>query len=543
MGIRARFSQVLLMVMIGAAISAGPAVAIAPRYMSSRVGVTTAASDAALDAYLRSQLDELSLPGLSAAVVRGGVIEHLVAMGEADGAGRPMTAQTPVHLASISKGFTALAIMQLVQAGKIRLDDPVVTYLPWFRLADEAASKEITVAQCLHHTSGIPVGNFDLQLNFKAANIAGSTPVEQGVRSLATVALRARPGASFEYTNLGYNVLGAIVEAVSGQTYADYVATHIFGPLRMTHTHSTIETARKDGLAEGFSTIFGVYRQRSVPTPEASEPSATTFSSAEDLAHEIEMYLAGGNYNGTELISPATEKALHAPAVRVEDATYTMGWWRHPQWELSTQPGDPTADAAVPTILEHDGDWPNTKTYIGYVPATREGLVLLVNANSESQGSTVWALHTNAWRVLHGMAPENIVPQEEFLQRFGWQIAAAILLLELLVAAATSWALRRRPAPLPRRTGAARIWWLGLPLLLDASVLVLGLVLVPDNFNTTFLRLVADSSPDVGWLVVAAVVVAAVSAAIRLVALIRMGVTDWRNRSRTGAPARPLDTG
>ena len=542
MRITARFSRVLPLVMIGAAILAGPAAALAPRHMGGRVAVVTAASDAALDAYLRSQLDELGLPGLSAAVVRGGVIEHLVAMGEADDTGRPMTGQTPVHLASISKGFTALAIMQLVQAGKIRLDDPVVTYLPWFRLADEAASQKITVAQCLHHTSGIPVGDFDLQLNFKAVNIAGSTPVEQGVRSLATVALRDRPGASFEYTNLGYNVLGAIVEAVSGQTYADYVATHIFGPLRMTHTHSTIETARKDGLAEGFSTIFGVYRQRSVPTPEASEPSATSFSSAEDLAHEIEMYLAGGNYYGTELISPATEKALHAPAVIVDDATYTMGWWRHPQWELSTDPGDPTADAAVPTIVEHDGDWPNTKTYIGYVPATREGLVLLVNANSQSQGSKVWALHANAWRVLHGIPLESFVPQEEFLQRFGWQIAAAIVLLELLVAVTTSWTLRRRPAPLPRKSGAARILWLGLPLLLDASVLVLGLVLVPDNFDTTFPGLVTDSSPDVGWLVFAAVVVAAVSAATRLVVLIRMGVTDWRNRSRAG-PARRLDAG
>ena len=126
-----------------------------------------------------------------------------------------MTPQTPIHLASLSKGFAALAVMQLVEAGAVDLDAPVQRYLPWFRVADEAASAQITVAQCLHHTSGIS-HDADFQIRLATEGITGPTSVEQGVRALSAVALRDAPGASFQYTNLGYNILGAIVEAVSG---------------------------------------------------------------------------------------------------------------------------------------------------------------------------------------------------------------------------------------------------------------------------------------------------------------------------------------
>ncbi len=183
--------------------------------------------------------------------------------------------------------------------------------------------------------------------------------------------------------------MGAIVEAVSGQPYADYLAAHVFGPLQMTHTFSTIDQARSGGLAEGFSTVFGAYWQRPVSTPEALQPSATTFSSAEDLAHEIEMYLAAGSYHGTPLISPDTEKALHAGTPVNDEVSYSMGWWLRPQWELSTDPGNASADAAVATVIEHGGDWDNTSTYMGYVPSTGEGLVVLINANSSTEGSEI----------------------------------------------------------------------------------------------------------------------------------------------------------
>jgi CubicO group peptidase (beta-lactamase class C family) len=528
--------RVLIIACAAAAIAlTAPAAAGQPGTGESVSPGRAAATDADLDAYLQDQVDQFGLPGAAAAVVRDGVIEHLVAVGEADDTGRPLTPQTPVHLASLSKGFAALAVMQLVQAGKVELDAPVQRYLPWFRVADEAASARITVEQCLHHTSGIP-HDFDIPIRLLTEEITGPSAIEQGVRALSTVTLRDTPGASPEYTNLGYNTVGAVVEAVSGEHYGDYLAGHVFGPLGMTHTYTTIDQARRDGLAEGFSTLFSVYRERPAATPEALQPSATTFSSAEDLAHEIEMYLAHGSYHGTTVINPATEKTLHAPGPTFGPWSYSMGWWLRPQWELSTQPGDPAANAGLDTVVETVGDWDNTTTYMGYVPTTGTGLVVLINAGSETQHSELRGIEENAWRVLLGVPTVPVVPQEEFLQRYGWQIAAGFVLLELLAAGATFLALRRRSRRNLPRTGRVRIRWLGAPLLLDLTVLLLGLVLIPAHFDTGFDDLVNKTTPDVAGLILAAVGIAAVSAVTRIVLLIRTAI----GRRRTGtAPPEP----
>jgi CubicO group peptidase (beta-lactamase class C family) len=433
--------------------------------------------------------------------------------------------------------------MQLVEAGSVDLAAPVQRYLPWFRLADGAASVQITVAQCLHHTSGIP-HDADFRIRLATEDVTGPTSVEQGVRALSAVTLRDAPGASFQYTNLGYNILGAIVEAVSGQPYADYLATHVFGPLQMTHTYTTIDQARSGGLAEGFSTVFGTYWQRPVSTPEALQPSATTFSSAEDVAHEIEMYLAAGTYHGIPLISPDTEKTLHAATPVNGEVSYSMGWWLRPQWELSADPGNPTADAAVATVIEHGGDWDNTVTYMGYVPASGQGLVVLINANSATEGSEIQAIPGNAWRVLLGVPAQPVVPQEDFLQRFGWQIAAAIVAVQLLVAVGTVFMIRRRSRSIPSGADPRRRWLLGLPLILDGGVLLLGLVLIPTHFDSPFLDLLSDSPPDVAGLVLAALAIAVTSAVTRIVLLIRDrkegGPTKTRSSGATSTEAPVL---
>ena len=231
-------------------VPAGPAsAASAPGSVqvdTPRVAVEAAASDAALDRYLKMQLGEVGLPGLSAAVIRDGKIEHLVAFGKADDTGRAMTPQTPVLLASLSKSFTALAVMELVQAGRIELSAPVQWYLPWFRVADVEASKQLTVAELLHHTSGLP-SSADGSLMKNVPAVDDPAALEKGVRNLAGVSLWDAPGRSFEYTNVNYNTLGLIVQAVSGQSYSNYLHDHVFAPLQMHHTYAGSYSAGCEG--------------------------------------------------------------------------------------------------------------------------------------------------------------------------------------------------------------------------------------------------------------------------------------------------------
>ena len=111
---------------------------------------------ASIDAYIEKEMREVHIPGLALGIVHNDEVVHLRGFGEAGPGGRAVTPQTPFILASASKSFTALAIMQLVESGKVDLNAPVRRYLPDFRVADEAASARITVRHLLHHTSGLP---------------------------------------------------------------------------------------------------------------------------------------------------------------------------------------------------------------------------------------------------------------------------------------------------------------------------------------------------------------------------------------------------
>ena len=110
----------------------------------------------AIDAYIQEQMRRLNIPGASLAIIAGEQIVHLRGFGQARPGGKAPTAQTPFFIGSLTKSFTALAVMQLVEAGKIELDAPVQRYLPWFRVADPQASAQMTVRHLLNQTSGLP---------------------------------------------------------------------------------------------------------------------------------------------------------------------------------------------------------------------------------------------------------------------------------------------------------------------------------------------------------------------------------------------------
>src|SRR5574341_1067104 len=134
-----------------------------------------------IDQYINTKMKELGIPGAALVIVQDDQIVHLKAFGVADSSGRPVTPQTPFFTGSTGKSITALAIMQLVEAGKIKLDALVQTYLPWFRVADANASQIITVRQLLNMMSGIPRSIGQTQL--ASTDLSGSA-IENNVRAL-----------------------------------------------------------------------------------------------------------------------------------------------------------------------------------------------------------------------------------------------------------------------------------------------------------------------------------------------------------------------
>jgi CubicO group peptidase (beta-lactamase class C family) len=322
----------------------------------------------ALDAYLATAQDEIGIPGLAVVVVQGDETIHVYSSGWAD-QGRPISPQTPFMLASTSKAFTALAVMQQVEAGSLELDATVQQYLPWFTLADGSAAAQITLRQLLLHTSGL--SPFSGQA-YHDSDDQDAGALERVIRALAHSELDSEPGAEHHYSNTNYDLLGLIVQTVSGEPFSQYVEDKIFAPLDMRHSHGTREDARADGLAAGYYHWFGLaWQPAPIPLPRAGEPSATTFVSAEDLGHWIVANLNGGRYGNNQVVSEAGMNALHTAGVKADDFHgYAFGWGTRPLWE-ALDPVAPEADASyrLPLLVEHSGQWPNAHSYVGLVPA------------------------------------------------------------------------------------------------------------------------------------------------------------------------------
>jgi CubicO group peptidase (beta-lactamase class C family) len=345
---------------------------------------------AQIDTFVSGQVQRHGIPGLALIVVEGDQIVHLGGYGKADQSGRPVTPQTPFVLASVSKPLTALAIMQLVEAGKVALDAPVQRYISEFRVADPLASQQITVRHLLQHTSGLPEAGCQ-------SNRLGTKTLAEFVTALQTVELQAPVGTRHFYCSGNYHLLGYLIERVSGQTYADYIQQHLFAPLAMHHSFTNERAAQQAGLAQGYHWLFGVPAPTDYPYDAAQMPSGFLIASAEDLAHFLLAQLNEGRFGSVTVLSPHGIAAMQAPGVTIGrgPATYGLGW----RTEVL---------GGVPVIM-HSGDHPNFHTLIFIEPVSRRGVVLLMNAqNMLAQFGAFPEIQAGVARLLIGREPTGV---------------------------------------------------------------------------------------------------------------------------------------
>jgi CubicO group peptidase (beta-lactamase class C family) len=326
---------------------------------------------AAVDRYVQDQVNEARIPGLALGIVHGAEVAHLQGFGRVDSGGRPVTPKTPFIIGSISKSFTALAVMQLAEAGKVNVDAPVQRYVPEFRLADAPRSDGITVRQLLNQTSGIPTSAGIMPLSQPVSSL------DAQVRSLATVTAAHQPGQQFEYSNSNYEALGRLVEIVSGQPYSDYVQEHIFGPLAMEHSFSSVDAAKRDGLASASTLWFGFQQAHPQGAGFRSDtvPAGFLMSSAEDMSHYLAAQLNDGLYaaTGTRIIAAAGIAEMHSPAapagLSAQGGSYAMGWFVGTRSHLRD-------------TIWHNGSAASMHSMVIMLPAEKWGVVLLTNVES-----------------------------------------------------------------------------------------------------------------------------------------------------------------
>ena len=358
---------------------------------------------AAIDAYVTEQMTDLGIPGLALGIIEDGQIAHLQGFGVADSSGRPVTPQTPFYVGSVTKSFTALAIMQLVEAGKIDLDAPVQNYLPWFELADKEASATITVRNLLNHASGI---------SEKDGNRfwASEQGLEEFVRGFDTVQLSQPVGSAYQYSNINFGIAGLIVEEVSGQPYADYMTQHIFEPLDMHHSAFSHESALADGLSDGHHYIFGRPITTERASPPAGVPSGGLIASVEDMSHYVLAQLSEGRYGDIAILSAQGVEELHAPAIpqNPEEHHYAMGW------------NAGTVDR-MPAVW-HGGNFGNFTAFVILMPDRESGFVLLSNASGYEQYDQFAQVSLGVFSLLNGKSAAPVVSPPFYFRFLYWAI-------------------------------------------------------------------------------------------------------------------------
>jgi len=327
-----------------------------------------------LKGLLRSSIRKYKVPGASVAILRNNRMIGEAAAGFVNLDTRvPTTTDTVFQIGSISKPHTATLIMQLVDAGEIELDAPVVEYLPQFKVADLDVSRKVTIRHFLSHQSGIDG-------DFFADSGRGDECVEKLV-SMATMVPSLFPiGAKHSYCNLGFAVLGRVIEVITRQTFDAALRERIFDPLEMNHALSLPEDTLRFRCAIGHVPSPGkkdVWNASRVPYLSFGQKAAgsTPAMTAANLLKFAQMHMNGGrNRKGEKVLSSGSVNAMQRRQIRVQKQTQSAitGWGLG--WFLMDWDGQ--------KLYGHDGATIGQFSFLRILPEKNIAVALLTNGGN-----------------------------------------------------------------------------------------------------------------------------------------------------------------
>ena len=345
----------------------------------------------ALAALVGVKMKEYHVPGVALGVLRAGqtTIRGFGVRSVNDP--QPVTATTVFPLASISKTVTTTAVMRLVEQGQIDLHAPVRRYVPDFRVADDAASRDVTVWHLVTHTSG-----WEGQLS---AADKGDETLARFVAGLATNMQLAPPGAAWSYNNAGFAVAGRVIEVVTGKTFSDAIDDLVFRPLglKLAFTRVGDVVAHWPAIGHVVSPDGTPGMQRTF-TLGSTLPAGGVAMSMDNLLEYARFHLGdGAGADGTRVLTRATLDEMKKTQLRKQGYDEDMGL----AWHLRTVGGVRTA--------AHGGTFSGHILLLELVPEKNFALAILTNAG------TGWRLiqdvEREALRAYHGasFAPNQAI--------------------------------------------------------------------------------------------------------------------------------------
>ena len=363
----------------------------APHPMTVRTG-----ESAEIDAWVEERMSARGVPGTAVAVVRGGDVVHLAGYGTADEDGRAVAPDTPFILGSVSKPFTAVVVGQLVEEGLLSWDEPVWPYLSHHVDEPPEGFETATVEQLLTHTGGLGM----------SVGTAGAVKIHDGpdaldrrVDELLSRPLAGTPGEAFEYSNAGPMLLAAVVEQITGRSFAQELNHRVFGPLGMTGSFATADDPRGADMAAGHRQWFGRWRPAELPYDDAGVAMGYIASTASDLARFMQAHLDGHPAIPATAADIATGTVAPTGWTTTLDAGYGRGWFVD---ELAGTP-----------VVSHPGSLGHFTAHVLLAPnADGLGVAVVSNASSfvASSHEAQYDLGLGLTHLLLGQEPQPADP-------------------------------------------------------------------------------------------------------------------------------------
>ena len=281
---------------------------------------------------IQGEIDKGQYPGAVMLVARKGKVIYFESVGQLDPAnGKPMGKDAIFRLYSMTKAYTSVAAMMLMEEGKLRLTDPVSKYLPALaklevsvpvidpytgatKYVNVPTDRDVNIQDLLRHTSGIVYGQYTSHPKVKemyakeGVDWKDVTPAEQ-IERLAKVPLAHQPGTTFEYS-LSVDVLGRVIEAITGMTLGQFLQERIFAPLAMTDSAFIVPPEKRDRLAQPFAVDRATDKPINLLDVTVAQKNdaggAGSVGTTMDYARFLQMLLNGGELDGVRLLSPTT---------------------------------------------------------------------------------------------------------------------------------------------------------------------------------------------------------------------------------------------
>jgi len=337
-----------------------------------------------LGAWLRFQTERCNTPGIAVTIAREGRVLFDQAYGYADlDKQEPLTTRHLFRVASHSKSFTAVAIMQLAQAGRLTIDDPVSKHLRWLREHKDRRLSNLTLRQLMSHGAGIIRDGLDAD----HWQLRHAFPTAAEVKHLVSrTGLFLDSNSRMKYSNVGYGLLGLVIEAVSGMPYRRYVDERVAGHagLALRNTHSDYSAALEKKLVTGYTRPYGACGRKAIPkdVTTGALAAATGFcSTGRDLAKFFAAHFVGSTSN---LLDDVSRKEMQHTQWSVRD--------RREQREYGL--GLTIEYAGERRLFGHGGAFPGQRTCTLCDPADQTIVSVLTNfdeADPITINKSIWS--------------------------------------------------------------------------------------------------------------------------------------------------------